>query len=90
MMTPEMITTLGQAAMKVALFLAAPPLLAALLTGLMISLLQAATQVNEQTLSFIPKIIAVVVTLMVAGPWMLTIMTEYIKSLLTTFPQWVG
>lgn len=90
MMTPEMITTLGQAAMKVALFLAAPPLLAALLTGLIISLLQAATQVNEQTLSFIPKIIAVVTTLMIAGPWMLTIMIEYIKTLLTTFPHWVG
>ncbi|MBT0722878.1 flagellar biosynthesis protein FliQ [Rosenbergiella sp. S61] len=89
-MTPEMITTLGQAAMKVALFLAAPPLLAALLTGLIISLLQAATQVNEQTLSFIPKIIAVVTTLMIAGPWMLTIMIEYIKTLLTTFPHWVG
>jgi len=90
MMTPEMVTTLGQAAMRVALLLAAPPLLAALLTGLVISLLQAATQVNEQTLSFIPKIIAVVVTLLIAGPWMLTLLTDYLKTLLTTFPHWLG
>ncbi|MBT0720713.1 flagellar biosynthesis protein FliQ [Rosenbergiella collisarenosi] len=89
-MTPEMITTLGQAAMKVALLLAAPPLLAALLTGLIISLLQAATQVNEQTLSFIPKIIAVVVTLLIAGPWMLTLLIDYVKTILTSFPHWVG
>ena len=90
MMTPEMVTTLGQAAMRVALLLAAPPLLAALLTGLVISLLQAATQVNEQTLSFIPKIIAVVVTLLIAGPWMLTLLTDYLRTLLTTFPHWLG
>ena len=89
-MTPEMITTLGQAAMKVALLLAAPPLLAALLTGLIISLLQAATQVNEQTLSFIPKIIAVVVTLLIAGPWMLTMLIDYVRTILTSFPHWVG
>ncbi|WP_241649583.1 flagellar biosynthesis protein FliQ [Rosenbergiella collisarenosi] len=89
-MTPEMITTLGQAAMKVALLLAAPPLLAALLTGLIISLLQAATQVNEQTLSFIPKIIAVVVTLLIAGPWMLTLLIDYVKTILTSFPHWIG
>ncbi|QGX91709.1 flagellar biosynthetic protein FliQ [Tatumella sp. TA1] len=89
-MTPEMITTLGQAAMKVALLLAAPPLLAALLTGLIISLLQAATQVNEQTLSFIPKIIAVVVTLLIAGPWMLTLLIDFVKTILTSFPHWIG
>ncbi|WP_241622758.1 flagellar biosynthesis protein FliQ [Rosenbergiella australiborealis] len=89
-MTPEVITTLGQTAMQVTLWLAAPPLLAALITGLIISLLQAATQVNEQTLSFIPKIIAVITALLVSGPWMLTTMTDYLRSILTSFPQWVG
>ena len=70
-MSPEYITTLAIQAIKVAASLAGPLLLAALITGLIISLLQAATQINEMTLSFIPKIIAVVLVLIIAGPWML-------------------
>lgn len=89
-MTPESIMTLGQAAMKIAVLLAAPPLLAALITGLIVSLLQAATQINEQTLSFIPKIIAVVVTLLIAGPWMLNNIIDYIKLILGSLPQWAA
>lgn len=67
-MTPESVMALGTEAMKVALALAAPLLLAALISGLVVSLLQAATQINEMTLSFIPKILAVVATIIIAGP----------------------
>ncbi|EMA7647516.1 flagellar biosynthesis protein FliQ [Yersinia enterocolitica] len=70
-MTPESVMALGVEAMKIALALAAPLLLAALVSGLIVSLLQAATQINEMTLSFIPKILAVFATLVIAGPWML-------------------
>lgn len=83
-MSPEAVMSVGQNAMKVALLLASPPLLAALVSGLVISLLQAATQINEQTLSFIPKILAVVLTLMIAGPWMLNLLLEYMRSILTS------
>lgn len=89
-MSPEEITTLAIQAVKIAGFLAGPVLLAALFTGLIISLLQAATQINEMTLSFIPKIIAVVVVLVVAGPWMLTVMVDYIQNILTDIPRYVG
>ncbi|GAA0477841.1 MULTISPECIES: flagellar biosynthesis protein FliQ [Tatumella] len=83
-MSPEAVMSVGQNAMKVALLLASPPLLAALVSGLVISLLQAATQINEQTLSFIPKILAVVLTLLIAGPWMLNLLLEYMRSILTS------
>lgn len=86
-MSPEYITTLAIQAIKVAASLAGPLLLAALITGLIISLLQAATQINEMTLSFIPKIIAVVFVLIIAGPWMLSIMVDYIRILLTDIPN---
>ncbi|MBC9131666.1 flagellar biosynthesis protein FliQ [Frischella sp. Ac48] len=86
-MSPEYITTLAIQAIKVAASLAGPLLLAALITGLIISLLQAATQINEMTLSFIPKIIAVVLVLIIAGPWMLSIMVDYIRILLTDIPN---
>lgn len=86
-MSPEYINTLAMQALKVAVFLAGPLLFAALITGLIISLLQAATQINEMTLSFIPKIVAVVVVLIIFGPSMLSIMIDYIKIVLTDIPQ---
>nr|WP_113866712.1 MULTISPECIES: flagellar biosynthesis protein FliQ [Brenneria]MCV9880380.1 flagellar biosynthesis protein FliQ [Brenneria izbisi]MCV9883792.1 flagellar biosynthesis protein FliQ [Brenneria izbisi]NMN91167.1 flagellar biosynthetic protein FliQ [Brenneria salicis ATCC 15712 = DSM 30166]RBP62305.1 flagellar biosynthetic protein FliQ [Brenneria salicis ATCC 15712 = DSM 30166]RLM30549.1 flagellar export apparatus protein FliQ [Brenneria salicis ATCC 15712 = DSM 30166] len=89
-MTPESVMALGYEAMKVALALAAPPLLAALLSGLIISLLQAATQVNEMTLSFIPKILTVFFTLVIAGPWMLNLMLDYMRTLFGQLPQIIG
>jgi len=79
-MTPESVMVLGHDAMQIALALAAPLLLAALVSGLLISLLQAATQINEQTLSFIPKILSVVATIVVAGPWMLNLILDYMRS----------
>ncbi|CAO97045.1 MULTISPECIES: flagellar biosynthesis protein FliQ [Erwinia] len=89
-MTPESVMVIGHDAMQVALALAAPLLLAALVSGLLISLLQAATQINEQTLSFIPKILAVVTTMVVAGPWMLNLVLDYMRTLFNNLPYMIG
>ncbi|MCC8381600.1 MULTISPECIES: flagellar biosynthesis protein FliQ [unclassified Xenorhabdus] len=89
-MTPESVMALGVEAMKVALALAAPLLLSALICGLVISMLQAATQINEMTLSFIPKILAVVVTIIVAGPWMLNLLLDYMRTLFSSIPTIIG
>ncbi|MQL50580.1 MULTISPECIES: flagellar biosynthesis protein FliQ [Photorhabdus] len=89
-MTPESVMALGTEAMKVALALAAPLLLSALLCGLIVSLLQAATQVNEMTLSFIPKILAVFVTTVIAGPWMLNLFLDYMRGLYSSIPVIIG
>ncbi|MCP1440599.1 flagellar biosynthetic protein FliQ [Erwinia persicina] len=82
--------SIGHDALHVGLILAAPLLLAALVSGLLISLLQAATQINEQTLSFIPKILAVVATIVVAGPWMLSLVLDYMRTLFTNLPNMIG
>lgn len=76
--------------MKIALALAAPLLLAALISGLIVSLLQAATQINEMTLSFIPKILAVFTTMVIAGPWMLNLILDYMRNLFTSLPTLIG
>jgi len=89
-MTPEFVMTMGYEAMKMALLLSAPMLLVALVTGLLISLFQAATQINEVTLSFIPKLLAVFATAVVAGPWMLGLVLDYIRTLFSSIPQLVG
>ena len=89
-MTPESVMVIGQEAMRIALMLAAPLLLAALVSGLIISLLQAATQVHEQTLSFIPKILAVAATAVIAGPWMLNLVLDYMRNLFTNLPYIIG
>lgn len=89
-MTPESVMAMGQDALRVALALAAPLLVAALISGLVISLLQAATQINEQTLSFIPKILAVVATIVVAGPWMLNLILDYMRTLFSNLPNIIG
>jgi len=82
--------SMGYEAMKLALLLAAPMLLVALVTGLLISLFQAATQINEATLSFIPKLLAVFATAVIAGPWMLGLVLDYIRTLFSSIPQLVG
>lgn len=89
-MTPESVMSLGYEAMKVSLLLGAPLLLVALVTGLLISVFQAATQINETTLSFIPKLLAVFATLVIAGPWMLTLLLDYMRNLISSIPQMVG
>ena len=89
-MTPESVIAMGRTAMEVTLMVAAPLLLVALIVGLIVSIFQAATQINEQTLSFIPKLVAVFVTLVLAGPWMITIMTDYMRTIFTGIPQMIG
>ncbi|KLE86011.1 flagellar biosynthesis protein FliQ [Klebsiella aerogenes] len=89
-MTPESVMAIGTEAMKVALALAAPLLLAALISGLVVSLLQAATQINEMTLSFIPNILAVVATIIIAGPWMLNLLLDYMRTLFSNLPNIIG
>jgi flagellar biosynthetic protein FliQ len=81
---------LGYQAMKMTLLLGAPLLLVALVSGLIISLFQAATQINEMTLSFIPKLLAVCATMVIAGPWMLNSILDYMRQLFSSIPQLVG
>ncbi|HEU0197034.1 MAG TPA: flagellar biosynthesis protein FliQ [Nevskiaceae bacterium] len=88
-MTPDAVLSLSRHAMEVALMLAAPMLLAALVVGLVISLFQAATQINEMTLSFIPKILAVVAVGMVAGSWMLNLMVNFTVQLFHSIPTMI-
>jgi flagellar biosynthetic protein FliQ len=82
--------TLGQQALQMTLMIAAPMLLVALGVGLLVSIFQAATQINEMTLSFIPKLVAMFITLIIAGPWMLTMLTDYMRRLFTSIPTLVG
>ena len=89
-MTPESVMSIGRHAMEVTLMIAAPMLLIALAIGLIVSIFQAATQINEMTLSFIPKLIGVFIALMVAGPWMLAVLTDYIRQLFTNIPNMIG
>ncbi len=89
-MNPETVMTMGRQAMEVTLMVAAPLLLAALVIGLVVSIFQAATQINEATLSFIPKLVGVFVTLVVAGPWMISVMVDYMRQVLTGIPLLVS
>jgi flagellar biosynthetic protein FliQ len=89
-MTPESVLTLAQQALMVTLLMSAPPLLAALITGLIVSIFQAATQINEMTLSFIPKMLAIFVVLVLFGPWMLGVVLDYIRELFTGIPGMIG
>ena len=89
-MTPELVMNLGRQAVEMTLSLAGPLLLSALAVGLIVSIFQAATQINEQTLSFIPKLIATFIALLLAGPWMLQMMVEFIRRLLENIPQMIG
>ncbi|HUK02320.1 MAG TPA: flagellar biosynthesis protein FliQ [Steroidobacteraceae bacterium] len=86
-MTPESVMTIGQRALEITLLLAAPLLLVALITGLVVGAFQAATQINEMTLSFIPKLIAMALALVIAGPWMLKIIVSYTRELFESIPS---
>lgn len=89
-MTPESVMTLGQQAIELTLMLSAPLLLSALVIGLVVSIFQAATQINEQTLSFIPKLLGVFIVLVIAGPWMVSMMVDFIQRLYGNIPWMVG
>lgn len=87
-MDPQAVLTLGQQAMFTLLAVAAPVLGAVLVVGLVVSLFQALTQINEATLSFVPKLLAAVAVLVVAGPWMLTTLVEYLRRVLLALPSY--
>ncbi|GAB3393543.1 flagellar biosynthesis protein FliQ [Massilia agri] len=89
-MTPETVMTMGRTAMEVTLMVSAPLLLVALIIGLVISIFQAATQINEATLSFIPKLVGIFIALVVAGPWMLSTMLDYMRQVFTGIPGMIG
>ena len=89
-MTPETVLTIGQQAIEITLMLSAPLLLSALVIGLVVSIFQAATQINEMTLSFIPKLLGTFLVLIFAGPWMVTTMVDYIQRLFGNIPWMVG
>ena len=89
-MTPEVVTTIGEQALWVTILLAAPLLGSALAVGLLIGMFQAATQINEMTLSFIPKLLVLVLALVVAGPWMLALMINFTRQLMEQIPSLIS
>jgi flagellar biosynthetic protein FliQ len=89
-MTPESVITLGQQAMEMTLLLAGPILVTVLIMGLVIGMFQAVTQINEMTLSFVPKLIGVGAVLLLAGGWMLNAFTSYVRALIEGIPGFIG
>jgi flagellar biosynthetic protein FliQ len=89
-MSPETVVTVGRQALEVTLMLAAPLLLTALAVGLIVGIFQAATQINEMTLSFIPKLLAMAAVLAITGPWMLRTLVEYTRGLIESIPGMIN
>lgn len=89
-MTPESVITIGIQALQITLMMVAPLLLPALAVGLLIGMFQAATQINEMTLSFIPKLLVLAAALTVAGPWMLRTFTVFTRRLIENIPSLIG
>ena len=89
-MTPEMVITIGQQALWVTMLIAAPLLGSALAVGLLVGMFQAATQINEMTMSFIPKLLVLVAALVVAGPWMLSVIVNFTKQLMEQIPSLIS
>jgi flagellar biosynthetic protein FliQ len=89
-MTPTTVIEIGRQAVEITLLVSAPLFIAALVTGLLVSIFQAATQINEATLSFVPKLIVVFITLIIAGPWMITLLTDYMQRLYSSIPNVIG
>ena len=89
-MSPETVMTIGQRALEMTLMLAAPMLLVALAIGILVGIFQAATQINEMTLSFIPKLLGIAATLVLAGPWMLKQFVGYTRMLIESIPSLIG
>lgn len=89
-MDAQQVFTIGQQGLEILLLIAAPVLLAVLGIGLIVSVFQAATQLNEPTLSFVPKLIVAVVALLIAAPWMVSILVEYLQRTITSIPNAVS
>ena len=89
-MDATQVFTVGQQGLYILLMVSAPILLSVLAIGLLVSIFQAATQIHEATLSFVPKVIGAVAVLAIAGPWMLTTLVEYLQRTLQSIPSAVG
>ena len=89
-MNPTTVIEIGRNALEVTLMISAPLFLAALITGLIVSIFQAATQINEATLSFVPKLVVIFITMIVAGPGMITVLTDYMRRLYESIPSMIG
>lgn len=89
-MTPETVMEIGRQAIEVTLLISAPMLVTALVIGLIISIFQAATQINEATLQFVPKLVVMLLVLLLAGPWMMQYLIDYIQRLFESIPQLIG
>jgi flagellar biosynthetic protein FliQ len=89
-MTPETVVSIGRQALELTVVLAAPLLLTALAVGLIVGIFQAATQINEMTLSFIPKLLAMAAMLALTGPWMIRQLVEYSRGLIESIPGMIG
>lgn len=89
-MTPETVIDLVRHALEIIVLLSAPLLLAALATGLLVSIFQAATQINEMTLSFIPKLLVIFIVMVLAGPWLLSVLVDYTQRLFAAIPGLAG
>jgi flagellar biosynthetic protein FliQ len=89
-MTPEVVVDIGRQALMIVIMTAAPPLLTALAVGLMVSMLQAATSIQEMTLTFIPKLLALFAALMIMGHWMIELLTSYTIRLYESVPSLIG
>lgn len=90
-MSPDDVIDIGREALTITVLLSAPLLIAALVTGLIVGLFQAATQINEQTLSFIPKLLSMVIVLVATGPWLLQVILDYTSNLITdVVPRIIG
>lgn len=89
-MTPSTVIEIGRHALEITLLISAPLFIAALATGLLVSIFQAATSINEATLSFVPKLLVIFLVLLLAGPWMITVMTDYMQRLFEAIPGLIG
>ncbi|MCC5857870.1 MAG: flagellar biosynthesis protein FliQ [Ectothiorhodospiraceae bacterium] len=89
-MSPDFAIELGKQALWVAVMIAGPILLAALITGVLVGMFQAATQINEQTMSFVPKLGVLVLVLFLLSPWMLAVLVDFTHSLFMNVPGWIG
>ena len=89
-MTPEMVRDVGREALWVIALLSAPLLLSALAVGLLVGMIQAATQIQEMTLTFIPKLIVLALALLVSGSWMLSVLTDFTITLIQSIPELIG
>jgi len=89
-MTPEIVMEIGRQAIEATLMMSGPMLIAALAVGLIVSIFQAATQINEATLQFVPKLVAIFLVMILTGPWMLQYMVDFIQRLFGSIPQIIG